>query len=487
MSVARHTTYNVIGAIVPLAVLLITVPLYLSVIGLERYGILAICWLLVGYFNLFDFGLGRATAQMIATLHSASSSERSRILWTGAALSVGLAILAMAAFLPLARLALPLMAEQGSALQAEIEDVLLLLVVAIPLSIFQSLLRGALEGRREFLTVNLISSAGTIATGTLPLLAGYFIDVHLRVLVLATLLSRIAVVLLFAVAAARAVPLHRPRVATRAEFGTMLRFGGWTTVTNIVGPVMVYFDRFLIGALLGAAAVALYVVPFNLVMQLAVLPAAFATALFPRIAGTDESEAKMLSEDAVKLLACILTPTTLLVAAVLGPFLDIWLGRSAAEASAPVAYVLLFGLWANGLARVALMRLQARGRPDLPAMAHVAEVIPYVAFLYGALTWFGLAGAAIVWSLRALVDAIILAVMNRLGAGLLAALARQAILVLAAILVCLTMSYASALYWLALAVLAAGTAILLLRDAGPQLKMLMERLPLSQFRLERTP
>ena len=91
MSVARHTAYNFIGAVVPIAVSLITVPLYLQVIGLDRYGVLAICWLLVGYFGLFELGLGPASAQRIAEMKDRPPQARSDLLWNALwlALAVG--------------------------------------------------------------------------------------------------------------------------------------------------------------------------------------------------------------------------------------------------------------------------------------------------------------------------------------------------------------------------------------------------------------
>ena len=44
------------------------------------------------------------------------------------------------------------------------------------------------------------------------------------------------------------------------------------TVSNVVGPIMVYLDRFLIGALLPMAAVTQYVTPYEVVTKLTVIP-----------------------------------------------------------------------------------------------------------------------------------------------------------------------------------------------------------------------
>src|SRR5437667_9981787 len=82
MSIIGGTAANLGGAIVPTVVSLVTIPLYIHLIGQERYGVLVLIWLLVGYFRLFEGGLGSATAQRIAALAAASGEARARVFWT---------------------------------------------------------------------------------------------------------------------------------------------------------------------------------------------------------------------------------------------------------------------------------------------------------------------------------------------------------------------------------------------------------------------
>src|ERR1700683_1084822 len=65
-SLARNTVWNIAGQAIPLAVAMAAIPYVVHGLGPERFGILAVAWLLLGNFALLDFGLGRAATKFIA-------------------------------------------------------------------------------------------------------------------------------------------------------------------------------------------------------------------------------------------------------------------------------------------------------------------------------------------------------------------------------------------------------------------------------------
>ena len=82
------------GSFLPMVVGLAAVPLILEKLGLERFGLLTLAWLIVGYFSLFDFGLGRALTKIIAEYVGARREEEvPQVFWTSMALMLALSIL----------------------------------------------------------------------------------------------------------------------------------------------------------------------------------------------------------------------------------------------------------------------------------------------------------------------------------------------------------------------------------------------------------
>jgi O-antigen/teichoic acid export membrane protein len=207
------------------------------------------------------------------------------------------------------------------------------------------------------------------------------------------------------------LPELRHRVAfDRSYVKSLLRFGGWMTVSNIVSPFLVYLDRFLIATVIGAAAVAYYVTPFEIITRLLLLPWAFAGVLFPLIASTfvpnPERSARLFSRG-TRLTFVTLFPFVLCVIAFAHEGLAFWVGESIAVHSDVVLRWLAVGVFMNGIVQVPFATIQAAGRPDLTARIHLVELPLYVPTLWWMAHRWGIEGAAMAWMLRGGLDMVV--------------------------------------------------------------------------------
>jgi len=66
------------------------------------------------------------------------------------------------------------------------------------------------------------------------------------------------------------------------------------------------------------------------------------------------------------------------------------------------------GVWINSLAFIPSSYLGAIGKPKTIATFHMAELLPFLGILWLLIHFFGLAGAAVAWSLRVAIDAVLL-------------------------------------------------------------------------------
>ncbi len=415
MSIRKNTIYNVVGALAPLGITLITLPIYIDLIGEERFGVLAIAWVMLGYFGLFDLGLGRATAQRIATLKNAKSKERSETFWTALLLNMGFGCIGGLLLWPVASLFFSDYFQVSEQLRPEIISALPWLIISLPVATLSGVLTGALQGREQFLTLNIINVVGNVFFQLFPLFIAWKYGPELTLLLPTVILSRLLTFSLLFKYCRRYIPLVGSPIFIRALISPLFKFGGWITVTSIIGPLMVVFDRFIIGTLSGAKMVTYYTVPYSLAERVSIIPGSLASALFPRFAAVSPKEQEQLTQDSVKALAVILTPLIIIGLFIMHPFLAWWLTPEFAEKTGFVGQIFLLGFWVNSFARVPLARLQAKGRPDLVAKCHMAELFPYVILMYFLISEWDIVGAAIAWSLRVTIDCILLFIFSSIS------------------------------------------------------------------------
>jgi len=404
MSIGRNVGYNLVGAILPMALGLVSVPLYLQLIGPERYGILSLAWLILGYFGVFDLGLGRAASQCIAALRDASAEERATAFGTALLCNVLVGLIGACIIWPIASVVFARSIEMSPALRAEAVTSAPLLALALPVATIMGVLSGALMGRERFLAINRTSVTSTTLFQLLPLAVAWWFGPKLVLLLLASLAARLVGLVMFWRHCRAEFGPQAWRKFDRRQMIALVGFGGWVTVAGLFIPLLTMADRFIIGSRLGAVAVTIYTVPTQITSRLSPIAGALSNALFPRFATAGKVEADRLTRNGLMALFVLLTPVVAFGLAVMAPVLHLWLGAQIGDPAGPIGRIMLITTWLNVFGQVPFARLQATGAPETVAKANMCEVPFYLVLLWALIAVAGLEGAAIAALVRILFD-----------------------------------------------------------------------------------
>lgn len=399
---------NFLGLSLPLILGAYSIPLIIARLGVERFGTLTLGWALIGYFSLLDFGISRALTKRIAELGDQPGA--------GVATRSGLVLmLGMGVFIGLVLAGAYLAAEASGVLRLdqELRNSAWLIALSMPLVLFGLGLRGVLEGRQRFVAANW----GRIILGfaafgaPIPLLALY---PRLDVLVAALVVGRLLTMLLQGWACRVELGAAWRESFDREEMSGLLHFGSWMMVSNLVSPLMVFLDRFLIGASPYAASLAYYTTPFEVVTRLLILPGAVTTALFPKLAqwgvvGTDSAVQGMVR--GMGLMIVLVLPIVLALQLFAADLLQIWLGSEFAMTATLPMQLLAWGVLFNSLAQFPFAFLQGMGKPRWIALLHLVELPVYLLILVVFLRQWGIVGVAAAWSIRAAIDGMMLSAL----------------------------------------------------------------------------
>jgi len=411
---ARNTAMNLVGRIAPLLVAVVTMPYVIRRLGPDRFGLLALAWMVVGYFGLFDLGIGPATTKFVAELLGKGEIEKlPELVWTALASQTCFGLVAGVLLAGVSPLLADRLLKIPPELHAQARWIFLILAVALPVDFATGSLQGVLAASQRFDLLNALGIPSSALNYLLPVVA-LALGFGLPAIVFLLVLARVAGFAILLVLCARLYPaLRRVRFNPRlVRF--LLGYGGWITVSGAVGPILVYFDRFLIGALLSIAAVGFYTPPYMIATKLWILPSSLTSTLFPAFsasAGRGDNEwIRNALVRSLKLLLLTVGPAALLLIFFARPLLTLWLGPKFASEGTVVLQVLTVGVFVTSLAYVPCNLLQGIGRPDLTAKFHLFELPVHIGLAWFLVTRFGLPGAALAWTARNTLDLLMLVV-----------------------------------------------------------------------------
>jgi len=418
--VARNAVWNVSGTLVSLLVGLVALPVLLHALGTARLGVFTLALGLIGFSGLLDLGLGRALTQGVSSALGSGRPEQAvaAMVWHVLRLLVFFGV----AWTMLLWLGAPFLVERLFSLSGSMANETIFglraLALSIPFALAATGAMGALEGLQRFRQASSWRAAmSVIQLGFPTLVALWRPDVGWVIAALAG--SRVLSLVVWLRVLQQALPASWRAVSEGDDLRHLLRFGGWLSVSNVVGPLMVYADRFYLASQFPPAAVAYYTVPYDTVFRTTTLPMTAMNAVFPALASAQhqhEASGRMLRAVGMAIVA-IMLPPVLLAEIFAQPLLTFWLGASFAVPATPVLKLLLLGIFLNSCAHVPYAFLQANGRSDITAKLHLVELPFFAALLMWSVHVYGVPGAALAWTLRVALDTSLLyAVALRLRA-----------------------------------------------------------------------
>jgi O-antigen/teichoic acid export membrane protein len=411
-TIAKNTVYNLIGYGIPLLFAVVLIPPLINGLGKEKFGILSLSWVVIGYFSFFDFGIARSLTKIISEKIGINKIEDiPEVFWISMFLILGVGILFSVLLFFFSPYFVKNVFNISEGLHKETVKTFYLVAISIPLVTTTAGLRGVLEAYQKFGAINYIRIILGAFTFLGPLLCLIFTN-DLFWIVLTLILMRLIVWILYLGQCFKVN--NNLKLNIKINFGMIkpiLKLSGWMSVSNITAPFILYADRFLIGAIVSAAALTYYVTPYEIISKVLLIPSAIVMVLFPAFSASfinkPEISSKLLLRG-VKFIFLFLYPIIFLIITFASEGMNLWLGEIFSNKSTLILQLLAAGVFYNSFAQLTFTYIQGIGRADITAKLNIIEIPIYLLAMWFGITRWGINGAALVWFLRAFIDNILL-------------------------------------------------------------------------------
>jgi O-antigen/teichoic acid export membrane protein len=409
---AGGTAWNLLGQVGPFLLAAFLVPGLLRRLGVERFGLLSLAWTVIGFSSVLDLGVSRAMVRSISAELSLGRNDLvASLVRTGLLLLAGISLIAALLIAAVGWSVLKFGHSVSGDLQGEAIISLLIVSLTAPLVILNSGFRALLEARQQFRTINLIRIPIGVSSVLGPYISSRFtpsLPVAIGAWSAIWAISCAAFGMVSRMSYNRTIPGNK---VTREAFGSLLGYGSWITVSNVISAILTTADRFAITTFWSAGAVAYYSVPQEVTSKMLLVPRAVTSTLFPILSGEharDPDQVGVLTMRALRWLLAVLFPACLLLSSFGSILLSLWLGEDYSQKSSRVMSLLAISVFINGSAYIPFTALQACGRAAFCAKLHLLEISAFLPALAISVMRHGTTGAALCVIALCSTDALVL-------------------------------------------------------------------------------
>jgi O-antigen/teichoic acid export membrane protein len=421
--VARNSLYQLGSQILLLAAGLFTAPYIVHNLGLNLYAILVLIGITTNYFGVVELGLGQATIKFLADSSSRQDwPEVTRVFWTSSLSYLVLGVVGAAGMVACTPILISLLKIPAEA-RAVTSQAFVVSAVALIVSLQVGLTSSVIRALERFEWLSRIGVGIGVAQALLTVVLLYFGYSLVGVMIGSAVFQGLALTA-YALLVRVLVPhLGRP-TWDHKTFRRLAGFGAYVSISQLIGPLLVHLEKFILSSLVAIGVVTYYTVPYNVINALSLFPASIAVVTFPAFTrlhseGNGEN-ARELYIRGTKFVFGSVVPIAIVIGVFARQILTLWMGTEFGNNSARVMQVLAFALVISAVASLPYQFLQAVHRPDLTAKFHILELVFHIPLCFGLISAFGLTGAAVAWAVRVTLDLALLVktTTGHMGIGL---------------------------------------------------------------------
>ncbi len=404
----RNILWNFGGQIWGLSLAIVTTPYIVHKLGSDAYGLLMTVGIVTNYFWFMDLGLGQATVKYVAE-HAARKEwdEVNRVFWTSFLAYSVLGTLAALSIAAIAPLCVKHWFQIPLAFQPTALTVFYLSAIGFIAGMINNAPASIPRAMQRFDIANKVGiTAGTMQT--LLTVSFLMLGYGLPAVVIGGLLITVLSLVINTIVAKKLLPQLGLPAWHFATLRRLLRFGGFVTISGVVGPVLANLEKLILANQNSLRAVTYYTVPYNLASKVGIVSGSFSSALFPAFSSLhgagDSDRVGRIVLRASQVIMLIIMPITLIFCIYSNELLTIWMGLEFAHRSAATLQILALAMLVNVMAYSPLAAVQALGRPDLAAKFHMIELITHIPLTIVLVSLLGIEGAALAWLIRVIMD-----------------------------------------------------------------------------------
>lgn len=410
--IANNTIINLLYQIVSILIALIFIPISISALGVDLFGVYSLSITFLVLFNYLNFGIAPSTTKELSIkINKKEYSNINSIIFNSFIIMLIIGIIFLLFFTVASEYLASMFFQDKPTLQNQLKEFLFSIGLLSPLVFLILTQRAILESIQLFKITSFIKMLLNSIIFISPVIIYFnYFNIHdiFNVIILTYIVSIIyQFIFIF-----KMFLLKYPLKFYIADQKKLLRVGIFIMVSGLLMAVLSYFDRYYIAYFLSASDVSYYTISFDTISRLNIIIWSIISVLFPALsawyANNEMDKIRKYLSIGLKLSFFIFIFISSFFILFAHEILEIWIDSDFADNSALIFQLLSIGIIFNAISVIPSRALIAFGREKALVYLLLVEFLFYIFILLILLNIYGLVGVAISYIIKSVLQFILL-------------------------------------------------------------------------------